>query len=466
MSNINQLLAELLIEWDDDPVLGIKELFGVEPTKQQIELIEQSWKQGARVAVSSCTGSGKTACLSWLTFMFLLCKEDVRILVTSPSFQQLTRVYYAELLKWKGKMVHPEFKKMFDITRERVTCKMRDEVRVANLVTSSAENPESLAGGHADNYIILGDEASGIPEVAFDYLSGTLSTGDSGRFILTSNPTRSSGRFYEIFHRDLNSWVKLYFEAFDVPHISTKWIEEYEEMYGVDSDQYRIRVLGRFPRAASTQFIRTDAVEEALKNTLDYRTYCNYPIVMGVDVARFGDDETVIAVRQGPKILHIERLMNKDGNEVAGVIADLQHQYQSVTIFIDGIGVGASVVDACKRLKLPYKEVIVSMKSSRPLEYVNIRSQLWGLMRHWVSNGADIPRDKDDKLKQQLVGMTYGYNTKMQIQLTTKKDLRNQGIESPDIAEAIAFSLADDIYATQAVTRARARRVKKTARYL
>jgi len=91
---INEELADLFIDWDDDPIQGIRELFGVEPTGQQIDLITKAWKTRARVAVSSCTGAGKTAALVWITYLLLLIKDDCRVLVTSPSFTQLTRVFY------------------------------------------------------------------------------------------------------------------------------------------------------------------------------------------------------------------------------------------------------------------------------------------------------------------------------------------------------------------------------------
>lgn len=455
---VNDRFAQLLLEWSINPVQGIRDLFGVEPTKQQISLIASAWNPRARTAISSCTGAGKTATLAWLTFLFLLTQDDCRILVTSPSFQQLTRVYHAELLKWRGKMPK-KVQDMFEITREKVVCTSADRVQQANLVTASADNKESLQGGHAENYIILADEASGIEEATFDVLLRTLSTGTGGRFVLTSNPTRSLGRFYDIFHKDIPGWDKIFFTAFECPHIADGFADEMEATYGKDSDHYRIGVLGQFPRATSSQFISADIIDNCLKVNLGHPDYHNFPIVVGADIARFGDDETVFVARQGPKILNITQLQGKDTMEVAEALFQYHRDYNAKVIFIDAIGIGAGVFDRCKQLKLPVREVMGSNKSTKPMEYFNMRSQLWGEMRHWLNNGGDIPNIED--LRSQLVGMSYGYTTKMQIALTTKKDIKRLGLKSPDIADALSLTFAEVVYGS-ATVKHRARKVRQS----
>lgn len=443
ISPSSERFAKFQLEWSINPVQGVRDLFQAEPTQQQIDLIRDAWSPLARVAVSSCTGAGKTTALSWLTYLYLLTQDDCRILVTSPSFQQLTRVYHAEMLKWRGKM-DTKIGRMFEITRERVTMTSDKKVQVANLVTASADNKESLQGGHAGNYVILADEASGIEEATFDVLLRTLSTGTGGRFILTSNPTRSVGRFYDIFHKDLPGWDKHFFEAFDCPHIAPGFADEMAATYGIDSDHYRIGVLGQFPRASNSQFISAEIVENAMKENLAYSVYTNFPIVIGADIARFGDDQTVFVARQGPKILDITTLKGQDTMEVSAALLQYWSDFGASVIFVDSIGIGAGVFDRCKQLKMPVKEVMGSHRSTKPMEYFNMRSQLWGEMRHWINNGPDLPFH--DELRNQLVGMTYGYTAKMQIALTTKKDIKKMGLSSPDIADALSLTFSDMVY--------------------
>lgn len=400
-----------------------------------------------------------TTVLSWLTYLFLLTQDDCRILVTSPSFGQLTRVYYAEMIKWKGRMPDA-IAALFRVTREKVTLTTGKRIQVANLVTASADNKESLQGGHADAYVVLADEASGIEEATFDVLLGTLSTG--GRLIMTSNPTRSSGRFHEVFHKDLRDWKKLFLSAFDCPHISKEWISQIEEMYGSDSDQYRIRVQGIFPRATDTQFISSESIDEAINNELSHNAYSNFPIVIGADIARFGDDQTVFVVRQGPKILNINQIKGADTMAVAEALFEYQAQFKAQVIYIDSIGVGAGVFDRAKQLQLPVKEVIGSHKSTKPMEYTNFRSQLWGDMRGWLNNGADLPNMPE--LRSQLASMTYGYNAKMQTALATKKDMKRQGLKSPDLADAISLTFAGAVYGSASAMH-KPRRIRKSNHY-
>jgi len=452
--------SEFQETWLKNPVQGVRDLFGAEPTPQQVELIRYAWDPQARVAVSSCTGAGKTATLAWLTYLFLLTQEDCRIMMTSPSFQQLNRVYKTECEKWRGKMPKP-IADLFTITREQVKLNSDTLVQRADLVTLSTDNKESLQGGHAKNYVALIDEASAAEPEAFAVLQKTLSTDTGGRFILTSNPTRSVGPFYDIFHKDemKKLWKGLYFTAFENPRRAPNFIEEMKSTYGEESDHYRVAVLGQFPRAANSQFISSEIVDLATTNDLTYPAHYNYPIVMGVDIARFGDDETVLVIRQGPKILNIIRHNKLDTMEVAEKVFEAQSKWQAQVIFIDSVGVGAGTFDRCKQLKLPVREVMGSHKSSKPLEYFNMRAQLWGEMRLWLENGADIP--PIEALRNQLVGMTYGFTGKMQIQLTTKKDIKKTGAPSPDIADALSLTFADTVYGVK-TRKASARRIKKS----
>lgn len=450
---------ELLIEaWTADNVLGVESLFGVELTDQQKELITKADDQTARVAVSSCTGSGKTATLAMLTFLYLMILPDCRILVTSPSFNQLNRVFSSELRKWHKKMI-PQFQDYFELTREKVTyLNTKKYEQFCSLVTASVENKEALQGGHAENYVIFADEASGVSEEAFDILLGTLSTGNGGRFIQVSNPVRSSGRFYQIFQNEESLWHKLYFSAYDSPNVNHTWIEEMKSTYGADSDLYRMRVLGRFPRVGVAQFISADVVDDCVNNDLRLLDYNNFPKVMGVDVARFGDDKTCIVVRQGPKLTVMQTYKGLNTMEVASKVSEMQALHQCVQIHIDAIGIGAGTFDRCKDLRLPVIEVNVSTKSTEPNKYCNLRSQIWGKMREWLENGADLPRssrEKETNLSAELTSMEYFYNNKLQLQLMSKKDLKRAGHTSPDIADAISLTFASTVYEVQTRSRRR-----------
>lgn len=448
----------LTTAWQEDNVLGLETLFDVELTEQQKDLVRLADNQKARVAVSSCTGSGKTAVLSMLTLLYLMILPDCRILITSPSFNQLNRVFASEVRKWYRRMPE-EFQAYYEITRETIRYTNTDKYeQFASLVTASVENKEALQGGHAANYVIFADEASGISEEASDILLFTLSTGKGGRFIQVSNPVRSSGRFYQIFQTKENQWDQLYFSALDSPNVNDEWIEEMADTYGDDSDLYRMRVLGKFPRVGVNQYIGPELIEEAIANNLELIDYHHFPKVMGVDIARFGDDKTVFVIRQGPKVHAIITYSRLNTMEVAARIAEEQAVHRCAAIYIDSIGVGAGTFDRCRELGLPVTEVLVSNKSTQPNIYCNLRAQLWGEMKSWLTNGADLPyiaKDPDTNLLSQACAMRYFYNGKMQLQLMAKKDLKKMGHESPDIADALSYTFVDTVYDFKPRMRAR-----------
>jgi len=459
--------SNLVEVWSADHVEALESIFDISLTEQQKSLVRAADNPTARVAVSSATGTGKTCCLAMMTLLYLMILPDCRILLTSPSFSQLQRVMYAEITKMYRRMPE-QLQDLFVLTREKIEYKGTSKyLHVANLVTASVENKESLQGGHSYSYCVIGDEASGIGEEVFDILLGTLSTGVGGRFILVSNPVRSSGRFFEVFSRDLPGWTKLFFSAFDSPNVNPQWIAEMKETYGEDNDLYRMRVQGLFPRVGIAQFISGDVVTAAINNPLHPSAYSNFPVLGGVDVARFGNDSSILLARQGPKVLEYRCFKGLDTMEVASKVAEFNGIYKFNKIFIDSIGIGAGTYDRCKDLRLPVAEVIVSNKSTEPNVYANLRSQLWGKMRDWLGNGASLPtysRDRESNLSAQLTSMEFFYTNKMQIQLLAKKDLKKLGYESPDIADSLSLTFADAVY--EGKSRHFTKRPIKTARFM
>lgn len=428
--------ASLLLVYKKDPILAIESLFSVKLDKQQKKLIQEACKEQARVAVKSCQGAGKTSCLVWLTMYFLLTLEDCRILITAPSSQQLHRVFHSEFLKWHAKL--PKiFKDFFEIKQESVSIKNKP-YQVANLVTGNPQNRQALQGGHADNYIILADEANGLSDETFDTLLGTLGTGN-GSFIQTCNPVENKGRLYEIFKRKNERWVRLTFNAFDSDQINKSWIEDMREQYGEEDDNWKIRVLGEFGSFGSSQFFPTNLVEDAVNTNISYKSYMEYPKVVGVDIARYGDDDTVFLLRQGPKILDIVKMKGFDTQEVAYRLREYYSKWTPNMLCIDGTGLGAGVVDRIKEFQLPHHDVIVSQSSTEPLKYLNLRAQLYGKVLEWLQAGADIPDDPD--LFSQLVSTSYTYTTKLQVQMLSKKEIKRSGLPSPDIVDALSLSM-------------------------
>jgi len=440
-------------------------MFKAEPTLQQLLLLQDVLDDDkARVAVKSCTSSGKTCVLAWLILWALAVEDDIRILATAPTFPLLNRVLKTEIEKWLYKMP-PQYQEMYEVTRDCIK-RVGNKTHRCDFATASADNEQALAGSHSGNYWIIADEGSAISDDVYEVLLGTLSYGSGGRFIITSNPTRSVGFYFDLFTQGNPFWKLHTFTAFGTPHVSKEYIEEVKQTYGEDHDFYRVRILGEFPQATSSQFITTDEVDLPQRNSLQLGDYHNFPKVGAVDVARFGDDDTVFITRQGPKILDVSRYKGLNTMEVTAEMLQYWKHHSHEQIFVDGTGLGSGVVDRGMELGVPVVDVVVGNKSSNPKKYVNLRAQLWGSMKEWLANGADIPNDTE--LKRQLLSMEYGYNGKLQIQMMSKKELKKKHGFSPDIPDAISLSFSEDVFLTSrpgGYHRARAVRADTTYLY-
>ncbi len=441
VESVNQSLGELIYTYYKNPLAFIRDAVGITLSEQQKELFLSAIEDDAFVAVKSATGTGKTTTLALIVLHQLLTEKDVKIVATSPSAGQLARGLRAEIGKMHRRIKEP-LRSFYRLTQEKIVVEDDKRENVCSLVTGSAENKESLAGVHAEKVLILVDEASSLEQEIYDTLVGNLTT--AGSMILTSNPVRSSGAFYDLFTNERvgEKWKLLTFTAFDSPMVSEKWIDMIEASYGKDSDFYKMRVLGEFAIASDAQFIPADIVDNSIANNLALSEYHYHLKSLGVDCARFGDDKTVLVYRQGRKVIDIISYSNLDTMEIAQKVAEFNLINKPDVIFIDGIGIGAGVVDRCKQLNLPIRDVIVSQKSTDPLQYFNLRSQLWGKMKEWLANGSDIPSHID--LRNELIAMQYGFNLKLQIQLMSKKDLKKTGVPSPDHADALALTFYDD----------------------
>jgi len=225
--------------------------------------------------------------------------------------------------------------------------------------------------------------------------------------------------------------------------------------YGEDSDFVRVRVKGEFPRAGTMQFIPSDIVEDARQRMPEASLHD--PCVMGVDVARFGDDETVICLRRGRDASSVPwvTMRGADTMSVAARIVDMAREHKPDVIFVDGGGVGGGVIDRLRMLRQPVIEVQFGSSADRSsdtkegaVQYANKRAEMWGYMKDWLKGGA-IPNDPD--LASELCAVEYGYSMlkgRDAIQLERKQDMKKRGLASPDKADALALTFAYPVVAS------------------
>lgn len=421
------------------PIAFFRNVLKKEPSLQQRRVLVKAVKPDARVAVKSATGTGKTFLAAGLILHQLLCEDSIKILSTAPSAGQLSRGMIAEVIN-----LHRDLPKflgdLLEIQTEKIFVKALPD-NFCSFVSTDTKNKESLAGLHAKKVMIINDEASATTDEAYNTLLGNLTTAGSS-MIQISNPVRPDGKFRALWKNKkmASIWHLFTLDALGSPFISKKWIEHIEIEYGKDSDMYRMRVLGEFPRVAEDIFFDAEAVESSMMS--DDRmigTYSGSKKIMGIDVARFGSDSTVFCTRQGGVVKDISVYHGLDTEEVAMEAVEYFQMHNINVICVDGIGLGAGVVDKLKHLGKPVVDVVVSEAATDPKTYYNMRSQLYGEFRQWINNNGSLPNNQD--LAEQLMSIRYGYNKKMQLQIISKLDLkRRYQAASPDIVDSIMLT--------------------------
>jgi len=405
--------------------------------------------EAIREAIASGHGVGKSALVSWIIIWSISTKRDTRGVVTANTETQLKTKTWAELGKWFRLFIGKPF---FKLTATAIFSSFAEHERTwrIDMVPWSERNTEAFAGLHnqGKRIIVIFDEASAIPDVIWETTEGALTDENTEIiWLVCGNPTRNTGRFKDCFNRFRNRWGITQVDSRQVSFTNKDQIREWCNDYGEDSDFVRIRVRGVFPRLGTMQFISSELVEDATRREI--LVHIHDPLVIGVDVARFGDDASVIYIRKGRDGRSISPIVLRgvDTMTLAGRVAEVYREYHADSVFVDGTGVGGGVVDRLRQLRVPLFDVQFGAKADRaffPQEeasylYANKRAEMWGAMREWLRGGC-IPDNA--QLKSDLIGPEYGFNVRNEIQLERKEDMKKRGLASPDLGDALALTFA------------------------
>lgn len=439
-------VADLVLAWRDDPVRFVIECLGATPSPQQAEALRSMAAPGSRTAIKSGHGTGKSVILTWTALHGITCYDDIKVPITAPTGHQLEDILWAEFRKWGDKLLEP-WRSSLEITADTVRYRGCNGFIVAR--TGRKESPEALQGFHAKHLIFLIDEASGIPDIVFQVAQGALST-DGARVLMAANPTRNSGYFYDAFHRDRDRWNRLTFSCLDSPHVSPDYAKEIAESYGIDSDIYRVRVLGEFAVQGERQFIPVDIVESAMGKHLKDDEYNFAPKILGVDVAMFGGDRSVIVLRQGLMSRILFQTRGIEPERLASIAINLQDEHKADAVIVDAIGVGQAVISA---MHLMNRQPIAFNAAGKATisNCVNSRAEAWYKMRDWLKQGGAIEDNAD--LRDDLVAPEYSYNLGGKLVLEKKEDMKRRGIASPDLADALAITFGAAVIRRDAIER-------------
>lgn len=445
---LRNFFAQRLPLYQRDPVLYAKEVLSFECDDWQRDalrdLAEAPW-----VSVRSGQGVGKTSMEAVALLWFLTCFRFPRVVATAPTRQQLHDVLWSEVEKWRSNS--PLLREILKWTKTYVYMNGYEKRWFA--VARTASKPENMQGFHEDNMLFIVDEASGVEDEIMEAILGTLSGGNN-KLLMCGNPTKTSGVFYDSHTSNRGLYRCHKVSSLESKRTNKTTINALIRKYGEHSNVVQVRVFGNFPSQEDDVFIPLTLVEKSI--VLDRELPVDR-ISLGVDVARYGDDETVIAQNVGgvttlPVIRRGQNLMRTVGDIVIQyrkVIADYPKYRGRVFVNIDDTGLGGGVTDRLAEVKREQKlsrlEIIpVNFGSKVPDQdaaayYADITSYMWSIIRDRMEAGS-LKLPNDTELVAQLSVRKYTVTSGGKIQLESKKDMKKRSIDSPDRADAVALT--------------------------
>jgi hypothetical protein len=387
---------------------------------------------------------------AWLAWNFLLTRPFPKIAATSISGDNLRDGLWSEMAKWREKS--PLLKEAFVWQKERIFSKAYPEtwwMSARNWSKSADINSlgNTLAGLHADYIMFILDESGGIPDAIMASAEAALSSCKEGHIIQAGNPTHLEGPLYRACTKEKGLW-----KVFEItsdpddpnrsPRVSVQWAKEQIEKYGRDNPWVLVNVFGRFPPHSFNTLIGPDEVKAAIDRRYKQPELVLQPVVLGVDVARYGDDSSIIFPRQGLQAYTPYQYKNLDGTEGAERVISKWREWNADACFIDNTGgFGASWIDNMVRLgKSPIG--IHFSQTAIDERYFNKRAEMAFNLVNWIKAGGALPDVPE--LLSALTQTTYTFKGD-KLLLEAKEDVKVKLGHSPDHMDALMLTFAHPV---------------------
>jgi hypothetical protein len=328
----------------------------------------------------------------------------------------------------------------------------------------SADTADQFQGFHNPNMFIVVDEAEGVSDEIYEAVESVMTSAETSRLLLIGNPTTVSGAFRRAFHEERNLYHTITISALDSPNVAAgkilvpglttaQWVRERQEIWGEDNPLYRARVLGEFPEQAEDTLIKLSDIEAAANGESAAKTRSKEvsgpvpedsgdDVVMAVDVARFGSDQSVILLRRGQGVEDLQAFRGLDTMQLAGRIAAAIRAFQPQRVYIDEVGVGAGVVDRLREQGYPVKGINVARSALQSAIFANLRAEGYWKLRERFSLGL-ISIPNDNQLMGELAAMRYSYDSLGRVIMESKDEMRSRGLPSPDRADALMLAFVE-----------------------
>ena len=448
----------MFAKYKNDPVGFVKDILGAAGNAydKQVEILRSLAKHD-RVSVAACNSSGKDWAAARAIVWWLHTRPHAKVVVTGPTLRQVKDILWHELRiavaaagdALPGKITETKY--------------VIDEDRFA--IAFSSNSHHNIQGFHSPNLLVIVTEAQGVKQAYMEALKRL----NPAKVLLIGNPLSHEGELYDSHHAKSALYHQITISAFDSPNFRRKRfrvpglvtpedVEHHRRDWGDDSPLYVASVLGQFPDALDDSLTTRHHVDRSIARHEEQSVEAAdpdgndaptdergrpLPYRMGVDVARFGDAESVICIRCGYRV---ERLIplkrGLDNMQVADEVKAWADALSINAVFVDGTGVGTGVVDRLAQLGVPVIGVDVGGKARRPSQFADLRAEIfWEVARLLREDAAVIPNDP--VLVGQLLALRYDVSSTGRIRLESKSSLRKRGVPSPDRADALALAFME-----------------------
>jgi hypothetical protein len=401
------------------------------------------------MAVRSGHGIGKSTLMAWLDHWAMSTREFPQIVTTANTQTQLNTKTWREQAKWHKMLINRHW---FKYTATKLFHQLAPEDWFSAAIPWSEKNPDAFQGTHEKHVVVKYDEASMIHRLIWEATEGAMTDShpDATKiWVVFGNPTTNTGKFFDCFHKNKARWLTYEVDSRTVKRTDKKLFADWAKEYGEDSDFFRVRVKGQEPRAGMMQLIPTEQIELAMDRMYHKSAYIFAPKILGIDIARYGDDKTCFVKRQGLQCFDLEKYREKDTIWVAERANTIINEWQPDAVFLDmassnrvsGVGVYDYLFN-----KMKHRMVIGVQFGGNAIDgkrYANKRAEMWSKTRKWIVLGGAIPEDTD--LRDELAAPEYFYNMSGALQLERKRDMKTRLGFSPDTADALALTHAGEV---------------------
>ena len=424
----------------NDPVRFVRERLaeGGAPYSKQEEFLRAA-AHHRRVSVVGCNGSGKDWTAARIVLWWMATRRMAKAVVTGPTQRQVEEVVWREM-RFAHSVAKPPLKGQMYASRYVI-----NDQRFA--LGFSTDRPYNLQGFHSPNLLVVVTEAHAVEQEHMDALKRL----NPRLFVLPGNPLTLTGEFYDSHHGKRELYECIAISAYDTPNIlegrddavpgmtTLEDVEERKREWGEESPLFQASVLGRFPEALEDTLVSLTLIDEAVKRWRVTAPEAGEPWYLGVDVARFGADKTILCGRRGDRVEQLWELRQASTMQVVGRIVEIVRRHRVRAVFVDAVGVGGGVVDRLRELGQPVVEVQVGSSAHNTARFTNLRAELfWGLRKRFLAGEIALPDDAE--MIGQLLALRYDFTSGGQVQIEGKPEMRRRGLPSPDKADALALA--------------------------